>query len=919
MAGMDWALGKIAADDHAGLSYADFRSADDLPPPQALLVDYKPPPAAPTRIEPPQSPIDPCAKTDGQWRLPLGCDAQHNFNQGKPTVPGVQWKAEPPAEPAPPAAESQPKEAPSVGYRPTRVELPKPAVDVNQNGGSDIKVPEFHPSGKPGATQVANAGPVSAEKFWRDEDERIEITGRKIGHHTYNPTGYLIGAGLAGSFGESALPFILARSSRNILRNVPSADETGGETRQPGMRERWARNYRANYDTASKPREDLEYTDDRAKFIASQAEHEQGIRKNNVLQADLSKSSEAGGKVSPDLAEYAKTKGVDLTTPNAAELEARKSLLARTLNQEELDLRKSAASLRWDEGAIRQAYSSAKPGVGLYGGARGMAAVGLSMVLDHYLDRAPSLLPDKVTSALGLEQRDPKMGISSSVGSTALVPLAYSLDVAGRAGVKGGWNFVLNGGVAVAAALGAELIGGKISGFGLGLDSYLGTSELPTASDRFTPNMIDMVNIGLAAGFPAPKQSTRLALTGMGWLDARAYAAPGIPGVPLSAEVESLGWGALALGTSTFVPKGMRGLAVAGTVASVGFGELNRIFNPKPDFARLNTQAWDALKEDESKRTAASMNAAVDSFDRLSARSGYDDSHLWTQGSRDVDDGAVWSYENDWMRQGKSFEAGNIEKYRGEIILATSLGESRLSRGSTPDDAKDVITNKHMHADFVPGLEGKELDIGSEALLYLNRASTAINNAVSATTAEDGKEHHGKVVSKDAEIAELKTVRTRVNGDIAKIIDRAHSRDTLGAAIDAMAEYNVGNAKKLDNLYQKSLRILEGATPPADAGNDYYKKVVAKSARDIAMIWMSESVSAATHNNAVAGLQRLDASQTGNAAGDAQANGGRATDVARILKIAEKYDPNNKDLATLKEIYEEKVTFVRRKALEQRA
>ena len=104
--------------------------------------------------------------------------------------------------------------------------------------------------------------------------------------------------------------------------------------------------------------------------------------------------------------------------------------------------------------------------------------------------------------------------------------------------------------------------------------------------------------------------------------------------MPLSGELESVAWGGLAVAASLAVPKGMRGIAVAGTLASVGLGELNRAFNPIPNYAKLNSDAWDTLKADENTRSASSMNAAIDQFDRLSAKAHVDDSRVWTAGSR---------------------------------------------------------------------------------------------------------------------------------------------------------------------------------------------------------------------------------------------------------------------------------------------
>ena len=324
----------------------------------------------------------------------------------------------------------------------------------------------------------------------------------------------------------------------------------------------------------------------------------------------------------------------------------------------------------------------------------------------------------------------------------------------------------------------------------------------------------------------------------------------------MSHEVESAAWGGLAFAGSLLVPKGMRGIAIAGTAVSMALGELNHYANPIPDYAKLNDSAWDALKADQNTRTASSMNDAIDKFDRLSAKAHVDDSTPWRLGSRDVDDGAVWSYQSDWLQKSKSFEAGDIEKWRGEMILNTSLGESRLSRGSSPDDATTVIASKHFHTDYVRGLEGLGLDIGSDALRFFDIARFATVNARNATIAEAGKTHHDKVVDKDAEVADLTTVYKRISDDIGSILDTPHSSDTLRKGVDSLTDYAVNEPKKIDNIRAKSLKLLTGATEQADAGNKYYQKIVAKCARDTAMIMMGEATAKTNHHNAATGLAR---------------------------------------------------------------
>ena len=339
-------------------------------------------------------------------------------------------------------------------------------MDVNANGGSDIKVPKFHPI--PGQTQIASAGPVSADAFWNAEDQLIASTGRKIGHHTYEPWGYLGVGAVAGIIGDTALPTYLASKSNKILANMPPESEKG--TYQPSRSQQWAENYRANYNSASAARDDLDTKGGAQEYFNKSADLEEQQRQLRALRDDLTKANEPNGAVSERLSKFAADNGKPLTT------EVEKSSLAQYLMQQDKNVTVALKELEYVNNPARN-FALPKNAWGGYGGARGAAAVALSMVVDNYADRIPSLLPDSVQSALGLEQRDPKLGLSSGVALAAVTPLAYAADLGGKLGYTGFKGFGINTGVALAAG-GATYIGGK----------FLNSMQAPAT---FPPQAID--------------------------------------------------------------------------------------------------------------------------------------------------------------------------------------------------------------------------------------------------------------------------------------------------------------------------------------------------------------------------------------------------------------------------------------------
>ena len=184
-------------------------------------------------------------------------------------------------------------------------------------------------------------------------------------------------AAAAGIIGDTALPKYLASKSNKILANMPPESEKG--TYQPSRSQQWAENYRANYNSASASRDDLDTKGGAQEYFNKSADSEEQQRQLRALRDDLTKAGEANGVVSPKLA---------ILPPIMACLLRlkRKSSLAQHLMQQDKNVTVALKELEYVNNPARN-LAMPKNAWGGYGGARAAAAVALSMVVDNYAIR----------------------------------------------------------------------------------------------------------------------------------------------------------------------------------------------------------------------------------------------------------------------------------------------------------------------------------------------------------------------------------------------------------------------------------------------------------------------------------------------------------------------------------------------------
>lgn len=482
---------------------------------------------------------------------------------------------------------------------------------------------------------------------------------------------------------------------------------------------------------------------------------------------------------------------------------------------------------------------------------KGASFVGATMIADHYLDRAFF----GKSHHQGLNDNSANEVVAAPLGSIPFVgkPLADSITKPGSLNTNAlllplafattkPWS---KEGLLLTAG---ALVGGKLIDKGFQL--VFPEKEGKQFSDVFRPTGVDALTMGAAFMLPTNDVKTKAMLVGGSWAFGR------MTNMDTKWSLATAGGIAATIGLSGLDAR-TKVLAIGADFAAWG---LSRVLHSGegPDKRAINDDAWDLLKKDSSKRSDSSMNSAIDKFYELG------------QAGKDRQ---LRFYYEDWLRPDRKFD-DYLSAYRGAVIIGTSFGESRLQNGT--------LKGGTDQPEFL--LQGKDLDIGSQALRGFIVARVNAERAKQQTQNLVGKQDQGTEV-KQSEIDDLNNVEKRIDAGMAKIYGK---HDIAGAMRELEYYYSQDTQG-----FGKMLISVDGNI--AKNLNTNNSQFLAKQFRDAALISMT------------AAEFKLNNGHDGGGAADAfngstnQVAGGPAKhySVWQAIQQAQRLDPNNPDLQQL--------------------
>jgi hypothetical protein len=815
-----------------------------------VLAQYVSPVDRPAQAQP--APGD----DDVPWRAHYG---QQGFRVGQ--QPSGKIKTDPGPEAAPPAPGATAANPPPRGrFAPAPNVLGQGDPNPNRNGKPDPNEPVW---AQPGAAvrpvQVAKDGPaapISEDEFWKRQDQLIRPTGRNLGVVTNDPF-YAMAAGAgAGWLGDVSSMGLSNRADSILHKRARLVAE--GSTAEPTGSQQWAQNWRQNWDRTG--RVDLEYQ----KSLASIESRSNDLRTTASHMDGL--VNDWGGRVqgSPPtqrLADYLGELNKERATQRLTPLQIGDNEFSQVLAQRHKDALEAVSKIGQERSIMTEfkakEVASARWQYGQGGALRGAGLVGAGLLIDNYADRLFN--PDS----------DHKTGLTSFYGAVS-IPLALAWNP--LAGPTAGKTRTMIGFLATTATL---------TGIGMAIGRAIDSPALKDtlASRQWNPNMMDIASMGFTAGLPAPSTGNRLALAAGGWFEARSMGADNI--------FKKMGWSAVGAAVSLpFIDKGIKGPAIAFHLVAFGLSVADGLINPQPNYKQANNDAWAALKEDQTKRTAASLNKSIDDFAQAAIKN-------------DIDkDGPLFEYFDKWRSKATPFpepdKGGDLLRDRGIVILGTALGEARLANGSArlqPD----------YHLEYIPGLNGLNLDFGGYAAAYLENAKRSADDAAKESQRLAAKD--GKTVDQ-SELDGLKAAKDRIDKNLDKIYGPTTTHN-IPQAFNVLTDYVKNNTEKSYVDWMNHIRDNRIVPLMSQANYDkdpVAKKLVAKALRDEALLFMATAnkIHVYGHDDVSANLLLTNAN----------------TNPATYLRMANHLDPNNPDLPQYMDIYNKLANATRLGAVE---
>jgi hypothetical protein len=302
------------------------------------------------------------------------------------------------------------------------------------------------------------------------------------------------------------------------------------------------------------------------------------------------------------------------------------------------------------------------------------------------------------------------------------------------------------------------------------------------------------------------------------------------------------------------------------------------------ELSSLNKDAFAALKTDMSVRTSGSAITAIDKMVKL--------------GGDGADDKVLLWYWGDWTNKDKKFDSPLLG-YRGGAILGEALAESRLTRGTVEHPAQKKAPGDKsapQQYTYIPGLEGLDLDIGSDAARYLVSAKANADNTIKLTeqiAAKPGQRLQGtEVTAQEAE--DFKQVSQRIQATTDRIYNQQHD---VSKGVDKLAQWYEGNQADYGLLHARTVNSINLNIDKATSGNSpVTQQFTAKLARDAVMLEAAATMHFIKQGDGGSALYVLNG-DSGNNSGSRAPSG-----LDGMLKLAHQLEPNNKDLAELDRI-----------------
>lgn len=337
------------------------------------------------------------------------------------------------------------------------------------------------------------------------------------------------------------------------------------------------------------------------------------------------------------------------------------------------------------------------------------------------------------------------------------------------------------------------------------------------------------------------------------------------------------GLDAIALGVASSIP--MRNETIGGRLALMGIGlgveKTAKLFFQGTSGKEVRDKALEAVKKDQSDRSAGSMNSAIDKLKKL------DDYPI--QG-KVVQPMSVLEY---YLADQLSTKGGDkVSNDRGSIAYMAAAGEARLAKGTLVSagtggagESKlgqlwNAVSSAITHKDDVQFnyiFNGTDLDLGGQAATYLVGAKSEIAEA-RKDTPQDKKD----------QLSDLDKVAKRINEDLGKIYGKHDIPKLFKELEEHTYKLNQQSIGKLRDRINAKL-----ASPGTDD-----KQYIAKLNRDMAMIDMAFAAIKVGYNG------------VGNGNDGASAAIMMQEALAR-LQTAKSLDAKNEDQAQLEQLAQE--------------
>ncbi len=359
------------------------------------------------------------------------------------------------------------------------------------------------------------------------------------------------------------------------------------------------------------------------------------------------------------------------------------------------------------------------------------------------------------------------------------------------------------------------------------------------------------------------------------WLDKQL----GISGSPSwNRFLRPTGVEAAAVAAAALIPMRNPGTFLWKRLALVGGAMLTAKFSnlllSDESGASKRDDAVAAFVGDKSKRTAGSMNDAIDEFKDL---------------GRSNEPALKW-YLADWLSRKHD---DKLNGHRGLAILFSSTGEVRLDKGTavgqgngkpTSNPIKRALSFKNNSSEYDNILAGYDLDLGGRALRDLVSARMELDRAKQQTQfmADRGESVKGTPV-KASEVAELEKVGQRIDGTLGKIYGRHDIPEAMKELQDWIYKLNQREADKLIRQQIKATIANPGTTD---------QKYIAKQYRDLALIDLAWAGVKVGYNGVGSGKDGASAAIF-------------YQEAVAALRQAKAMDANNPDIAQLETIVQD--------------